>query len=75
VTDAPQGSLATGIAGLVVASFAGVMLLQALLGDLAERPLWQRVYVHLYNALYLDALIGRWLTRIWPLPGAGRRAA
>ena len=75
VTDAPQGMLALGIAGLVVVSFAGVMLLQALLGDLADRPLWQRLYVHLYNALYVDALIGRWLTRIWPLPGAGRGAA
>ena len=51
---------------LVVASFAGVTLLQNLLPGLAGKPRWQALFVHLSHGLYVNTLANRLALRYWP---------
>jgi NAD(P)H-quinone oxidoreductase subunit 5 len=37
-------------------------------------PLTEAWYVHLYNGLYIDVYMTRWLQRLWPGPTAGALA-
>ncbi|EIC21071.1 NADH-quinone oxidoreductase subunit L [Thiorhodovibrio frisius] len=53
-------------AGVVVV-FVGLLLLQHLFTHL-QGPLRQAIQVHLYNGLYVDILVTRLITRLWPAP-------
>lgn len=50
---------------LVVATFIALIVMQRLMRRTGS-PLMQRVYVHLYNGLYIDVFITRFLQRVWP---------
>lgn len=65
----PDGALQAGLAVLVVAVFVALMLLQFTFGQRRSRftDAW---YVHLYNGLYIDVYMTRWLQRLWPGPTA-----
>jgi NAD(P)H-quinone oxidoreductase subunit 5 len=47
--------------GLMVAAFAGVIVLSAYLPALAQRPAWRAFYVHLKNGFYANALFDRFI--------------
>ncbi|MBK1648324.1 NADH-quinone oxidoreductase subunit L [Rhabdochromatium marinum] len=51
----------------VVLVFVGLLLLQHLFGRL-RGPVRQAIQVHLYNGLYVDILVTRLITRLWPAP-------
>lgn len=57
--------LALGAAVIVV--FVGLLLLQHLFTRL-QGPLRQAIQIHLYNGLYVDILVTRLITRLWPAP-------
>jgi NAD(P)H-quinone oxidoreductase subunit 5 len=65
----PAGPLHTALAALVVAVFAALMLLQALFSQ-RRSPFTDAWYMHLYNGLYIDVYMTRWLQRLWPGPTA-----
>ena len=56
-----------GLSLAVIAVFVGLITLQHLFTRLPG-PLRQAIQVHLYNGLYVDVLITRLITRLWPLP-------
>ncbi|MBB4286190.1 NADH-quinone oxidoreductase subunit L [Roseospira goensis] len=64
------GAFEAGLAAVVIAAFAAVVLLQTRLPALARDPRWQAVQVHLANGLYLNAHASRIAQRLWPLPPA-----
>ena len=49
--------------GLTVAAFVSLLWIQQRLPRLLEHPLWQAVFVHLYNDLYFDMMISRWIRK------------
>lgn len=51
----------------VVVVFVGLLLLQHLFSRL-QGPLRQAIQMHLYNGLYVDILVTRLITRLWPAP-------
>jgi NAD(P)H-quinone oxidoreductase subunit 5 len=51
----------------VITVFVGLLLLQHLFTYLTG-PLRQAIQVHLYNGLYVDILVTRLITRLWPAP-------
>lgn len=55
---------------LVIASFAGVTMLQSQLGRVASTGWGQALYVHLSQGLYLNTIANRLALRLWPAPGA-----
>ncbi|MCF1183585.1 NADH-quinone oxidoreductase subunit L [Marichromatium gracile] len=57
--------LGTLTALAIVAVFVGLLLLQHLFTRL-HGPLRQTIQVHLYNGLYVDILVTRLITRLWP---------
>lgn len=59
------GPLATALAALVALVFVALLLLQVAFGQSrgARLDAW---YVHLYNGLYIDVYMTRWLQRFWP---------
>ncbi|BCO30152.1 NADH dehydrogenase subunit L [Thiohalobacter sp. COW1] len=62
---------------LVAAVFLGLSFLQSVLIPGSTAPWLQRLYVHLYNGLYIDLPVERLVYRIWParFRGTHRRAA
>ncbi|QPC95909.1 NADH-quinone oxidoreductase subunit L [Mesorhizobium sp. INR15] len=54
------------ITALVVLAFAAVTILQSLLPGKPGEPLWQALYVHLSNGLYVNTLANRLVLRFWP---------
>ncbi len=52
----------------VITVFVGLLLLQHLFTHV-RGPLRQAIQVHLYNGLYVDILVTRLITRLWPAPG------
>jgi NAD(P)H-quinone oxidoreductase subunit 5 len=61
-----NGPLDLAIVAGVIASFAGVTLLQSELGRARVSPFFQALYVHLANGLYVNTLANRWAVRFWP---------
>ncbi len=51
---------------LVVASFAGVTVLQSQMGRVASTGWGQALYVHLSHGLYLNTIANRLALRLWP---------
>ncbi|EGV28221.1 NADH dehydrogenase (quinone) [Thiorhodococcus drewsii AZ1] len=62
----PGRALDTALSLAIVAVFIGLILLQHLFMRLAA-PLRQAIQVHLYNGLYVDVVVTRLITRLWPL--------
>lgn len=54
------------IVALVVATFAGVTLLQSQMGRVAATGWGQALYVHLSHGLYLNTIANRLALRLWP---------
>lgn len=62
-----SGPFDLAIVILVVASFAGVTLLQSQLGRVAASGWGQALYVHLAQGLYLNTIANRLALRLWPV--------
>jgi NAD(P)H-quinone oxidoreductase subunit 5 len=69
----PAGRLELAVTYGVILLFAGALLIQAGMPGRAGSGLWQRLYVHLYNGLYISAIANRLIERIWPLPHTPRQ--
>jgi NAD(P)H-quinone oxidoreductase subunit 5 len=68
VVAAPVPGVAEyGIMLTLVGLFAGTLWFQAQLPYWVHRPWVRRIYVHVANNLYLDALANRWVMRVWPV--------
>jgi NAD(P)H-quinone oxidoreductase subunit 5 len=65
-----NGLLDLAIVASVIASFAGVTLLQSELRRARVSPFFQALYVHLANGLYVNTLANRWAVRFWPARAA-----
>jgi NAD(P)H-quinone oxidoreductase subunit 5 len=63
----PAGPLQYGLAALVVVVFVALMILQVTFNQ-RRTPFIEACYVHLYNGLYIDVYMTRWLQRLWPGP-------
>jgi NAD(P)H-quinone oxidoreductase subunit 5 len=57
--------IAVGLGVILV--FVGLILLQHLFTYI-QGPVRQAIQVHLYNGLYVDILVTRLITRLWPAP-------
>lgn len=55
----PEDPLQSGILGLIMAVFLGLLFIQHMVFGIQKRPFWQAAYVHLYNGLYVDLLFAR----------------
>lgn len=66
----PAGPLQSGLAALVVVVFVALLVLQVTFSQ-RRTPLTEAWYVHLYNGLYIDVYMTRWLQRLWPGPTSG----
>ncbi|WP_052832403.1 NADH-quinone oxidoreductase subunit L [Skermanella aerolata] len=66
--QALRGPLDLIIVVLVALAFAAVTVLQSVLPGKADAPLWQALYVHLANGLYVNTLANRLVLRLWPGP-------
>ncbi len=67
---APRQSL---LAVVTVLVFVALLALQQALSQ--PRSAFNRaLYVHLYNGLYIDVYMTRWLQRLWPAPSAPLRS-
>lgn len=53
---------------LVVAGFAAITILQAIMPAHAGEPRWQALYAHVSNGFYVNTLANRWAIRLWPSP-------
>lgn len=69
----PAGAQQFVLAALVVGVFLGLLVLQQVFSQL-RTPSIEALYVHLYNGLYIDVYMTRWLQRLWPGPTAGTLA-
>jgi len=66
VADA-AGPLQFALAALVVVVFTALLFLQLAFSQ-RRGPLIDTWYMHLYNGLYIDVYMTRWLQRLWPGP-------
>ena len=58
----------------VVTAFGAVTVLQNMLPRHADAPVWQALYVHVANGLYVNTLANRLVLRFWPSPPPGSGA-
>jgi len=63
----PAAPLHSALAIAVVAVFVTLLVLQQLLGQMHSNGR-EALWVHLYNGLYIDVYMTRWLQRFWPAP-------
>jgi NAD(P)H-quinone oxidoreductase subunit 5 len=63
----PAGPLQFLLAAMIVGIFLALLVLQLVFNQL-RTPLIEALYVHLYNGLYIDVFMTRWLQRLWPGP-------
>ena len=71
VTNAPAlGSIGWLALAAIVAAFAGLTALQALLPKLAPTPLWQALYAHTANGFYINTYVNRLILKAWPAGSA-----
>ncbi len=61
------GAFRSALVPLTIAAFAGLMLMQQYI-KASSSSLRERLYLHLYNGLYIDVYITRLLQRLWPAP-------
>lgn len=61
------GPLQVALAAVTVGVFLALLVLQLVFNQL-RTPLSEALYVHLYNGLYIDVYMTRWLQRLWPAP-------
>jgi len=64
--EALRDPLGIGVVVVVVASFAGVTFLQAIVPVHAVKPRWEALYTHLANGLYVNTFINRLVLLTWP---------
>lgn len=64
------GAFDLAILVLVIASFAGVTVLQSQMGRVASTSWGQALYVHLSQGLYLNTIANRLALRLWPARAA-----
>ena len=64
--QASAGIVHDGILGLISLVFAGLLLVQQMRPRTLHHPIWQAIYVHLYNDLYIDMLFTRLVRRFGP---------
>lgn len=69
----PSGVAEDVLLSVIVAAFVGLLALQQMLPRIMAKPAWRAVYVHLYNGLYVDLLMTRWLCRRNPVCVGGPR--
>ncbi len=62
----PGGAVDMALSLAIIAVFVGLILLQHLFVRLST-PLRQAIQVHLYNGLYVDVMVTRLITRLWPI--------
>ncbi|MHB8543019.1 MAG: proton-conducting transporter transmembrane domain-containing protein [Leptospirales bacterium] len=62
----PEDPLQSGILGLIMAVFLGLLFIQHVIIGIQKRPFWQAAYVHLYNGLYVDLFFARMVGRSTP---------
>ncbi|MHB1605429.1 MAG: proton-conducting transporter transmembrane domain-containing protein [Leptospirales bacterium] len=55
----PEDPLQSGILGLIMAVFLGLLFIQHVIIGIQKKPFWQAAYVHLYNGLYVDLFFAR----------------
>jgi NADH:ubiquinone oxidoreductase subunit 5 (subunit L)/multisubunit Na+/H+ antiporter MnhA subunit len=60
----PPSIIQNGLLVLVFAVFAILLLVQQFVPRFLNNPLWQAIYVHLYNNLYIDAVFTQWVRRL-----------
>ena len=53
--------------GLVMLVFVSILLIQQSLPKMLGNPFARRIYVHLYNGLYVDIPFSRLVRRFWPM--------
>lgn len=70
---ATASSLESALIGLVAVVFLGLSFMQTVLIPRSTAPWLQRLYVHLYNGLYIDLPVERLVYRIWPARFRGSR--
>jgi len=63
----PASALQWALAALIVGVFVVLLVLQLVFNQV-RTPAIEALYVHLYNGLYIDVYITRWLQRLWPGP-------
>lgn len=63
----PASTVQWILATLIVVVFLALLVLQLVFNQL-RTPAIEALYVHLYNGLYIDVYITRWLQRLWPGP-------
>jgi NAD(P)H-quinone oxidoreductase subunit 5 len=61
------GGFQSVLVPLTIAAFVGLLLMQQFI-KAARSDLRDRLYMHLYNGLYIDVFITRLLQRVWPAP-------
>ncbi|EQD24628.1 MAG: hypothetical protein D084_Lepto4C00395G0001, partial [Leptospirillum sp. Group IV 'UBA BS'] len=59
VANFPENPFQSGILGLIMAVFLGLLFIQHRIIGVQKRPFWQAAYVHLYNGLYVDIFFAR----------------
>ena len=70
----PSDFALTLTAGVTIL-FVTMLLVQSRLPGRINNPLWQRLYVHFYNGLYISTIANRVIERIWPLPSASETSS
>ncbi len=66
-TQALRGVVDLILVAVVILGFGAVTVLQITMARRAGDPGWQRLYVHLFNGLYVNAYSNRLVQRLWPL--------
>ncbi len=61
------GAFQSVLVPLTITAFVGLLLMQQFI-KAARSELRDRLYLHLYNGLYIDVYITRLLQRVWPAP-------
>jgi NAD(P)H-quinone oxidoreductase subunit 5 len=65
-TLALRGPAGVAIVGVVVLSFATVVILQGVIPRREREPKWQALYAHVANGLYVNTLANRLVIQLWP---------
>jgi NAD(P)H-quinone oxidoreductase subunit 5 len=65
-TETSFSAFDLGLSLAVIAVFVGLITLQHLFTRI-QGPMRQAIQTHLYNGLYVDILVTRMITRLWPI--------
>lgn len=67
IAHATRGAFDLALLVGVVIAFMGVVVLQTEFPYQAHRPAWRRLFVVLFNGLYVNTIANRIIARIWPV--------